>query len=228
LFTDIAEPRVLGITQTVDTWSSAKTVAEAEDYARQKFGIGTVDYSGMDVDVARNVNKHIELTYQKVPELRGQVRGVVTADMPDALGRTQMGIIELNRNSFANERSLQAGFGKGGIWNSVDNGYGTVVHELGHNVDNLFAKRGYFGPDTRTGMPTPYSGTLRKNVFREAGIRTDVKRIVSNNLSEYATKNPSEFYAEAFAEWLMSPNPRKLARLTGDETMKILTEIRGK
>ena len=42
------------------------------------------------------------------------------------------------------------------------------------------------------------------------------KTHITNNLSQYAAKNPAEFFAEAYSEYLNNPNPREIARKVGE------------
>ena len=64
------------------------------------------------------------------------------------------------------------------------------------------------------------SSTFRDAVYKGSGLK---RSNMKEDLSEYATKNAAEFFAEAFAEYMTSPNPRPLAIRFGkmlDEVMK--------
>ena len=39
---------------------------------------------------------------------------------------------------------------------------------------------------------------------------------IKNNLSQYAATNSSEFFAEAYSEYLNNPNPRPIAKKIGE------------
>ena len=61
----------------------------------------------------------------------------------------------------------------------------TIAHEIGHTVDSIFNfNRGKFSSSTR--------------------------RRFGDLLSEYGKEKPEEAYAEAFADWLLNPNPGPL------------------
>jgi hypothetical protein len=62
---------------------------------------------------------------------------------------------------------------------------------------------------------------IKRDVLKIAGIKKGSKEI-KEKLSEYATRNPKEFFAEAFTEYLESPNPRKIAKTFGEYIDKIL------
>ena len=52
------------------------------------------------------------------------------------------------------------------------------------------------------------------------------KLYVKNNLSEYATSNSGEFFAEAYSEYLNNPKPREIAKKIG-ELLDEEIELRG-
>ena len=47
-------------------------------------------------------------------------------------------------------------------------------------------------------------------------MRSNTKNDIKEALSEYAATNQSEFFAEAFSEYLNNPNPREVARKVGE------------
>ena len=47
-------------------------------------------------------------------------------------------------------------------------------------------------------------------------INKSLKEFITNEISEYAADNEKEFFAELFAEHVMSPNPRRAARIFGE------------
>ena len=66
-------------------------------------------------------------------------------------------------------------------------------------------------------------GILAKDIKSEVLNRAGLKaKDVPQKLSEYAKKDVYEFFAEAFAEYLDSPRPRKLARIFGEYINEIL------
>ena len=88
-----------------------------------------------------------------------------------------------------------------------------IMHELGHSVDdylscnlNLFGVRGKSKTDF-------VSNKVRAQILRESGIKLgDIK----NEVSEYATTNAHEWFAECFAEYMTSDSPRKCASKLGE------------
>lgn len=99
--------------------------------------------------------------------------------------------------------------------NTVDKGYhpqGTdfnaiIVHEMGHAVDNYYSRANNEN----------YSWDMKKEIsfyMNRSGKSLSVDA-VKTGLSEYATYNEREFFAEAFAEYVCSPNPREIAMKVG-------------
>ena len=50
--------------------------------------------------------------------------------------------------------------------------------------------------------------------------------ILYKHISEYANKNEREFFAECFAEYLMSARPREAAKIFGEVLEKIMEGLR--
>mgnify|MGYP003343739016 CR=1 FL=1 len=78
-----------------------------------------------------------------------------------------------------------------------------VMHEAGHQIDFTidFVKSKEF-----------------ETIFKKYNKGVDY---VTENLSEYATKNRREFIAEAFAEYLTSNNPRPIAVEIGEAMARL-------
>lgn len=99
--------------------------------------------------------------------------------------------------------------------NTVDNGFhpkdtdfnSIVVHEMGHAIDNYYSVI-----EDRN-----FSAEMKKEIsfyMSRTGKPLTVDA-VKTGLSEYATYNELEFFAEAFAEYVCSPNPRGIAMKVG-------------
>ena len=52
------------------------------------------------------------------------------------------------------------------------------------------------------------------------------KEFITKHISEYANKNEREFFAECFAEYLMSARPREAAKIFGEVLEKIMEGLR--
>ena len=122
-----------------------------------------------------------------------------------------------------------------------------IVHELGHALDGYMTKMGLGG-----GSITPVgiyrtSDAMEMEMLRKLGwldkasklrqqfydqgfcgkVLTDQvlsvkKKFITNEISEYANDNSHELFAELFAEYVMSPQPRRAAKMIGEMLMKEL------
>ena len=52
------------------------------------------------------------------------------------------------------------------------------------------------------------------------------KEFITKHISEYANKNEREFFAECFAEYLMSERPREAAKIFGEVLKEIMEGLR--
>ena len=99
--------------------------------------------------------------------------------------------------------------------NTVDKGFhpqGTgfnaiIVHEMAHAIDNYYSQTSKANYAFEVKREVSYYMSKAKKDF-------SVDAQVSG-LSEYATFNVAEFFAEAIAEYVCSPNPREIATMVG-------------
>lgn len=115
-----------------------------------------------------------------------------------------------------------------------------IVHELGHALDGYMAKKRLLGADfNQFGIKTTASKTAKDMTLKLLGFdrqeiaielknqgmkvhqRWEVldkmeKDFITTHVSEYASESEREFFAECFAEYMMSDNPREAARIFGE------------
>lgn len=115
-----------------------------------------------------------------------------------------------------------------------------IVHELGHALDGYMTRKRLLGADynqfgvittsskTAKGMVLKMLGFDRQEIadeFKNQGLKTferrDIldqreKEFINKHISEYAADDEKEFFAECFAEYLMSENPRDAALMFGE------------
>lgn len=113
---------------------------------------------------------------------------------------------DLNKLKESYERTVKSQFHPQGTdYNSI------IVHELGHALLEYITKK-----TGKTGAE------IREKVLKKLKIK---QKDVKEHLSEYAMYKPRiahEFFAEAFAEYMTSKNPRPLAAEFGKEIDNIL------
>jgi hypothetical protein len=112
------------------------------------------------------------------------------------------------------ERSVQSGWFSKGILDRpalYHSGVrSTIVHEFGHQIDfSLGSDNGQPNDKAKKSIVRKFTNNFHKT-HPELATRTP-KMVLKQDLSGYSAKNYKETYAEAFAEWYLSPSPRPLA-----------------
>lgn len=116
-----------------------------------------------------------------------------------------------------------------------------IVHELGHALDGYMTKKGLLGGVMNLYGITRSSVDVQKQVLEQLGwnseylknlkeslkaqgfthpqivdkINEQRKEFITRQVSGYAADNEKEFFAECFAEYVMSDKPRKAAQIFG-------------
>ena len=209
-----------------NAFTPAKTKAEAMDYAKNKLGIGYADYGNIDIDTINHINQEITELQKKYPELKEAVSNIA----PD----NRKGVYAAAGTGYSGKNTLYIGqghYGKGiehlkeCYQNDVDSGYhpqntdykSIIWHEYGHLLAYQHYKTdmGFKAKDSLgyyDGME--YAKKVRGRSFEKAVVRDAAKSLkitqkeLKSRISRYAEKNPAETFAEAFAEFNNSPNPR--------------------
>lgn len=220
--------------------ADCKTVADVENLMKQQgwFNVQTINgtvydtnltlsLAGCDFEVAKGIYESLDNMFTKYPELIGQLNSLGTGNLKGSTyAQCSMGFghggVTINRKWFSElkkiaesyTRDVAAGFHPVGTdWKSI------VTHEFGHALDDLLSKT-YLAAGTKNawGVPKQVSAELRPKVMKACGLKvSDTRKAVS----EYATKDAYEWFAEAFAEGMDSATPRPVAT----ELMKQVTEI---
>lgn len=220
-------------------FTPAKTIQEAEKYAKNELNFEVADFGETTVDVANEINRVIGKIFDKYPEIEidriisGQTNARYTLAMHKTslvqkTGKLTKGTLEIGnvqKESFLEVENILSKSVKSGFFVKTDAGYleTRIWHESGHQYGSyieseLFKKR---FPDFETNDKA-YTSYLKevlkkqfyKDVLKEAkadmkkrGLVFDVK-----NISQYASTNQSEMFAEAFAEINCSKNPSEEAK----------------
>ena len=172
---------------------------------------------GLDVESAKYVYSTYEKFFDKFPQLKNKLAAPISSKLDVAkYAECTMGfgsgIVNISKGKYANYEKMKRNIEKmvsDGWFSSKD----MIMHELGHSVDdylscnlNLFGVRGKSKTDF-------VSNKVRAQILRESGIKLgDIK----NEVSEYATTNAHEWFAECFAEYMTSDSPRKCASKLGE------------
>jgi exonuclease VII small subunit len=190
-----------------------------------------VNISDADLTMAKSIFESHKQVFEKYPQLVGQFNAPTIgtpissrrAYAETFAGNSGRGGITFARKWFSNAERLQKDY-EGGVkakWSPAGcTSESIAVHEIGHEIDLWlsFVKGKY--TTSPKGKVQYFSTTFRDAVYKGSGLK---RSNMKEDLSEYATKNAAEFFAEAFAEYMTSPNPRPLAMRFGkmlDEVMK--------
>lgn len=63
----------------LNTFVAAKTLKEAEQYARERLGINSVDYKGVDIEVANEMNEAIQVGISSCPQIKSFLKCIGSA-----------------------------------------------------------------------------------------------------------------------------------------------------
>lgn len=235
----------VGISTPQSQIGRATTVKEIDSFMNGQgwFQHGTANLGGCSLEGAKSIASSYQQVFEKYPQLVGKF------DAPDAQP------VGMGANTYAwcyirNGGKVQVNPWHYGGWDSLVKQYesdvisgwhpaGTtaesiVIHEIGHAVDGLLAKEGVLGGVTASGEYRYASSSLKNTIMKRAAkidpdVQTammwDMKWGVESSVSRYATKNPQEWFAECFAEYITSANPRVVATEFGKELEKLLRRL---
>ena len=183
--------------------------------------------SGLDVQSAKIVYSSYEQFFGKLPQFKNKLAAPISAK----LDRTTYaectmgfgsGLVNINRSKYSDFSRLSSSIDKAvkdGWFASKD----MIMHELGHAVDDYLSVSkkllGVSGKKTTDFV----SNKIRAKILKDSGIKlSDIK----SEVSEYATTNAHEWFAECFAEYMTSEDPRKCAKTLGDWLEKVMADIK--
>lgn len=222
----------------------ARSVEEVNEILN-KAGVFTTkaDLTGCDLDSAKSIAASYEQIFSRFPALKGRFmavdahpRGMSSNTYAWCYIRNG-GRVQVNPHHYDNWQRLVRGYE-----NDVASGwhpYGTtaesiVTHEIGHAIDGLLAQEGILGGYTKKGEFRYASSSLKNTIMKraakadsnvQASMLWDTKWAVEAHVSRYATKNPQEWFAECFAEYITSANPRTVASEFGKELEKLVSKL---
>lgn len=130
---------------------------------------------------------------------------------PNSVKNNQEGLIAFNENKF-DDADLQHQVDIKWHPEGCGTKKATMDHEFGHAV---WYKLGLNKNGTPNANGNDWAGRspLQQYIAKEMMWGKDH---IKNNLSEYAATNSSEFFAEAYSEYLNNPNPRPVAKKVGE------------
>ena len=205
------------------------------------------DLTGVDLESAKSIAASYQQVFEKYPKLVGKI------DAPDAHPSgmdnntyawcylRNNGKVQVNPNRYNMWQSLVQSYEHDVRTNWHP--YGTtaesiVTHEIGHAIDGLLARERVLGGVTASGEYRYASSSLKATIMKRAAkLDPDLADLmamdkqwggseaVSTYVSRYATKNPQEWFAECFAEYITSADPRIVASEFGKELEKLIGRL---
>lgn len=192
----------------------------ATDKVKEALPNVRVKLSGVDADLATETAETIKTVVGKYPNCKDAFSAFVASDNEDrifekepktiAFFEANSKEIRLNPNYYGDKEHLDNVYKKtveqkfhpeGTSYNAL------VVHEMAHALDTYAStKKGY-------SVSADIKKTVHAMHHKSGGALTPDKMV--EGLSGYATVNHREFFAEAMAEYLTSPNPRPIAKTVG-------------
>lgn len=191
-------------------------------FVSSKNTMDEVSMGTMDDQTAKQVGGAVQNVFDKFPALKRQLAVFSVVDDEDVshYGISNDKLVSLNGFYFNNREALEQNLKRDVKENfhpvGTDTVAGIVTHEYGHQLDYFFSKK-----FTSTLSGRRFSDYVLEKVSKNLGKETAT---CQTELSKYATRNGKEFLAEAFAEYMCSPEPRDIAVEVG----KIVEEFIGR
>ena len=207
------------------------TVSDVADRLHQvvNFYDGAPDLSKLSLRVAEEVEEKYNKVIAKYPGLAGKFESLTVerlskdtyADCLQSAGK-----IRLNELHFSDVNKLESNYAKDllALYHPEGTDYKSIVtHEIGHRVDGVLTFILQRGIIKNNGSIEHASTEIQKSVLKKLKLK---KNSIVSNLSEYAGKNAREFFAEAFAEYIDSANPRPIAIEFGEILDELMKDLR--
>jgi SPP1 gp7 family putative phage head morphogenesis protein len=195
-----------------------KTVEDIADNITKVAGLkNPADLLGVDLEVAKGIEESYVKVMNKFPQLKGEFHSLGVNEQRSSTYAScyvYSGRINVNPKYFGDLQKIEKSFTgdvgsgfhpKGTDWKSI------VTHELGHAVDGFLSRNGHGELSGYTMKSSSYK--MRKQVLKELKL---AKKDISSEVSRYGSKDDDEFFAECFAEYMESNEPRRVAKKFGE------------
>lgn len=212
-----------------------KTIEEITKNMKSFTGMSNIDLDGISLEICQSIEEKYYKVFKKFPELKGQLNGFGKENMGSrtyAACYTMNGKVVINPQIYTSMKSLEKTYAKDVIMGYHPEGTtaGSIItHEIGHALDGFLTNNlmGITEETTRNmikGRAYLTSSNLRKSVLKTLKLRI---KDIETELSRYGKTNDREFFAEAFAEYIDSENPRSVAAEFGKQLEEIFKKKRG-
>lgn len=207
-------------------FAPAKDVQEATDYAKNELGFKNVNFGRMDLETVNHINEELTNVFKEYPELKGAVENLGQSKSKNSYasvtawadGKMELEFGALMRNGLdlvaqKYQNDVAVGFHPKGTDYRAN-----IWHEMGHVAAHVAVKK-QLGtkPDekfTNAFKARDYFNALKGDTYEKDIVKTAAKNMKTSmkalkaGISRYAEQKPAETFAEAFAEYHTSKNPR--------------------
>lgn len=219
---------------------TASSIPDAQHWAERNLGFSNVNYKGVDIEVANQVNNAVAEIYKEYPLLKGFVKELKTDGRLQATASANLSYkdgklnvaLKLSKDDLKDLPAIDKmidTYVESKWWSPKNGAEGIIKHEIGHMIEYAIVLRKWGVIDLQGNLIDSSklaqafddirSGSFSNKILLEAisNLRiAKTKRNTKDYLSDYANTNSKEFLAEAVSEH----NPRVLAK----ETVKLLKE----
>lgn len=217
-----------------------KTVSDVENLMKKQGWFNVKDINGTIYDTnelisltdcdftsAREIFIAHQQVFEKYPQLVGKLNSVSSAKLSGSTYAQCMvglgnGGITVNKSWFSDSGKLAKSYAsdlKSGYHPQGTDWTAIVTHELGHAIDDYLTNTMRVAGMKNHWSPKYVSAALRPKVMKSCGMKV---ADAYSEVSGYATKDHFEWFAECFAEYMKSPNPRKVATEFGKHFEEIM------
>lgn len=206
--------------------------SKLEKEVKSNYNIRKAKLKGIDRKVLINILDNMKQVYSDFPQIKGKIKQIEVIEHPNGGMNIEPDlkdgkyIIQINRNFFNNENTIQKQYEK-----TTKIGFhpkGTTykdmgIHELGHSITFEIIKSKY--KDEKAIAFDWNNDITAKEIVNQAFTNLGVnnkstKKMLRNNISIYARKQYSETIGEAFADYYSNKNKANILSKEIVKTMK--------
>jgi SPP1 gp7 family putative phage head morphogenesis protein len=189
-----------------------------------------VDFTKIAVAEQARIAQAVEKVFDEVPELEGFLTNLKDKAQVGRFSGEYAHAWSISKGISFNHKfyspkaieKAREGYLRGvqNKWNPAGTDFDAIpVHEMGHVLEYWFASNGIGGKQRKDRI----AKEIKRRTMSELGLKNED---LKDELSAYALTDPSEFFAEAFAEALTSENPRRVASTAWRIMQEYIEEVR--
>lgn len=212
--------------RTHDDWFYTKTMNN-EVYK----SIDGLSLKKIDLECSKSIYTTYQTLFDKYPQLKGKLNSINSSNLGGGTyAQCMMGLghggIAINTKYFNDVEKLKELYKRdlANNFHPLGTDYTSIVmHELGHAIDDYLTYVEIAGGVINGWKPKLVSSYLRPKVMKACGLKISD---IAKNVSIYATQDAQEWFAECFAEYMCSKNPRVVAMEFGKQLEELLKGVK--